>query len=172
MSHRNQPVNPYQDHGRLEQRSIDVFTPPAGLITYPSLRQIARITRYREPLKPLPSVPHPDTPEQKDKGPSNPTETTTIITSLDAETASPEDLLRYNRGHGSVDNRHHRHRDVVFAEDACHMRTGNEPANRARLNTLALAVVLTNRRPNEGFATARRRLQNRTQGAIKALVTA
>ena len=99
-------------------------------------------------------------------------ETTSIITSLDAETASPEDLLRTNRGHGSVDNRNHRHRDVFFAEDACPMRTGTGPANRARLNTLALAVVLTNRQPHEGFATARRRLQNRTQDASKALVTA
>ena len=82
MSHRNQPVNPYQDHGRLEQRSIDVFTPPAGLIHDPNLQQVARITRYREPLKPLPSVPYPETPEQKDKGPSNPTETTTIATEM------------------------------------------------------------------------------------------
>jgi len=100
------------------------------------------------------------------------TETVYIMTSLDADTASPEDLLRDNRGHWSVENLNHRHRDVFFAEDACHMRTRNGPANRARLNTLALVVVLTNRRPHEGFATARRRLQNRKQDAIKALVTA
>ena len=154
MSHRNQPVNPYQNHGRLEQRSIDVFTPPAGLIHDPNLQQVARITRDREPLKPVPADPDHTSPTS--------IKTTSIITSLDAETASPEDLLRTNRGHGSVDNRNHRHRDVVFAEDACPMRTGTGPANRARLNTLALAVVLTNRQPHEGFATARRRLQNRT----------
>ena len=153
-----------KDHGRLEQRSINVFTPPAGLIHDPNLQQVARITRDREPLKPVPADPDHTSPTS--------IETTSIITSLDAETASPEDLLRTNRGHGSVDNRHHRHRDVFFAEDACPMRTGTGPANRARLNTLALAVVLTNRRPHEGFATARRRLHNRTQDAIKALVTA
>ena len=153
-----------KDHGRLEQRSIDVFTPPAGLIHDPNLQQVARITRDREPLKPVPAEPDHTSPTT--------TETTSIITSLDAETASPEDLLRTNRGHWSVENRHHRHRDGFFAEDACPMRTGNGPANRASLNTLALAVVLTNRQPHEGFATARRRLQNRTQDAIKALVTA
>ncbi len=161
-----------KDHGRLEQRSIDVFTPPAGLIHYPGLQQVARITRYREPLKPILSVPNPDHSDQKDTGSSNYTETVYILTSLDADTAAPEDLLRYNRGHWSVENRNHRHRDTFFGEDACPMRTGHGPANRASLNNLALAVVLTNRRPNEGFATARRRLQNRTQDAIKALVTA
>ena len=93
MNHINQPVNPYQDHGRLEQRSIDVFTPPAGLIHDPNLQQVARITRDREPLKPVPADPDHTSPTS--------IETTSIITSLDAETASPEDLLRTNRGMGA-----------------------------------------------------------------------
>ena len=36
-------------HGRLEQRSISVLTPPDGLVNYPGVSQIARVTRYREP---------------------------------------------------------------------------------------------------------------------------
>ncbi len=38
-------------HGRLEQRSISVLVPLDGLINYPGVRQVARITRYREPWK-------------------------------------------------------------------------------------------------------------------------
>ena len=38
-------------HGRLERRSTRVLTPPKGLVNYPGVRQVARVTRYREPLK-------------------------------------------------------------------------------------------------------------------------
>ncbi len=38
-------------HGRLERRSISVLTPPKGLVNYPGVSQIARVIRYREPLK-------------------------------------------------------------------------------------------------------------------------
>ena len=143
-------------HVRL--RAIDVFTPPAGLITYPGLRQIARIIRYHEPLKPDPKV----TEKEHKADPPTDTDTASIITSLDADTASPEDQLRYNRGHGRVENRNHRPEDmffdIFFGEDTCPIRTGNGPANRASLNTLAMTVILTNRRPHDGFATAKRRL--------------
>ena len=76
-------------HGRLEQRSI-------------------RVIRYREPLK-------------KDAGAEDGKdhiETAYLITSLDAKAASPEDLLRLNRGHWTVENLNHRQRDCVFGEDA------------------------------------------------------
>ena len=109
------------------QRSIDVFTPPVGLITYPGLRPVARITRDREPLKPDLTVAEKEHETDPPTDTETDTETATILTSLDADTASPEDRLRYNRGTGNgdgrVENCNPRHRDRVFdrvfVEDAC-----------------------------------------------------
>jgi len=88
-----------KDHGRLEQRSIAVFTPPVGRITDPGLRPVARITRDREPLKPDPKRAKK---EQETDLPTD-TGTATIRTARDADTAAPEDRLRTNRGHWGVE---------------------------------------------------------------------
>ena len=148
-------------HGRLEQRSISVLTPPKGLVNYPGVSQIARVTRYREPLK--------KGPDDAGKGERDYTEAVYLITSLDAGAASPEELLRLNRGHWAVENLNHRQRDCVCGEDACLTRTGNGPANRASLNNIALAVIFANRREAESLAETRRRLQLDRSEAIAAL---
>ena len=147
-------------HGRLEQRSISVLTPLKGLINYPGISQIARVTRYREPLK-----------KHGDDGAKASTETAYLITSLDATAAPPEDLLRLNRGHWAVENMNHRQRDCAFGEDACLTRTGHGPANRASLNTIALAVIFANRHKAESLADTRRRLYLSRSEAITALTT-
>ncbi len=146
-------------HGRLEQRSIRVMTPLKGTINYPGVSQVARVTRYREPLKK-----HAGAQDGKDH-----VETAYLITSLDARAASPADLLRLNRGHWAVENLNHRQRDCVFGEDACLTRTGHGPANRASLNTIALAVIFANRREAESLAETRRRLQLNRSEAVAAL---
>ena len=148
-------------HGRLEQRSIDVLTPLKGLVNYPGVSQIARVTRYREPLK---KGPGDDGDTGKDF-----TETAYLITSLDAKAAPPEELLRLNRRHWAVENLNHRQRDCVYGEDACLTRTGCGPANRASLNNIALAVVFASRREAESLAETRRRLQLNRSEAIAAL---
>ena len=148
-------------HGRLEQRSISVLTPPHGLVNYPGVRQLARVTRYREPLN--------KGPDDAAKGEKDYTETVYLITSLDAGAASPQELLRLNRGHWAVENLNHRQRDCVYGEDACLTRTGHGPANRASLNNIALAVVFANRREAESLAETRRRLQLDRREAIAAL---
>ena len=150
--------DPYKAHGRLEQRSISVLTPLKRLINFPGVSKIARVTRYREPLK-------------KDSGQAGKdhTETAYLMTSLDAAAASPVDLLRLNRGHWAAENLNHRQRDCVCGQDACLTRTGNGPANRASLNNIALAVVFTSRRGAESLAETRRRLQLNRSEAIAAL---
>ena len=45
-------------------------------------------------------------------------------------------------GAGHFENMNHRQRDRAFGEDACLTRTGHEPASRASLNTIALAVII------------------------------
>ena len=119
-----------KQHGRIEQRSIDVLAPLKGMVNFPGVRQIARVTRYREVL-------------EDGKEPGN--ETVYPITSLDSATASAADLLALNRGHWEVENNNHRQRDCNFGEDACLTHTGNGPLNRACLNTIALAVIFATR---------------------------
>ena len=64
------------------QRSIDVFTPPVGLITYPGLRPVARITRDREPLKPDLTVAEKEHETDPPTDTETDTETATILTAL------------------------------------------------------------------------------------------
>ncbi len=59
--------------------------------------------------------------------------------------------------------------DCVFGEDACLTRTDHGPANRASLNTIALALIFVNRRQAETLAATRRRLQLDRSQAIAAL---
>ncbi len=68
-----------------------------------------------------------------------------------------------------MENLNHRQRDCVFGEDACLTRTGNGPANRASLNSIALAAVFASRREAESLAETRRRLQLNRSEAIAAL---
>ena len=151
--HAEQPV---KAHGRLERRTIDVMTPLRGTVNYPGIRQIARVQRYREKLGPAAD------------GTSS-TETVYLITSLDAQAASPADLLALNRGHWAVENSNHRVRDTTLGEDACLTRTGNGPLNRAGLNSIALAVVFANRRRGETLASTFRRFQLCPGDAIRAV---
>ncbi len=81
-------------HGRLERRSIRVLTPPKGLASHPGVRQLARVTRYREPLK--------KGPDDAGGGGRDYTETVYLITSPGAEKASPEGPLAPDRGHWAV----------------------------------------------------------------------
>ncbi len=125
-----------------------VLTPLKDVVNYAGVSQIACVTRYREPLK--------KDPDDDPAGTSHHTETACIITSLDAGQASPKRLLPLNRGHGPVENRNHHQRGSVFGEDACLARTGGGPANRARRNNIALALIFADRRGTEHLAQTRR----------------
>ena len=78
-------------HGRTGQRRIDVLTPGPGTVTWPGIRQVARVRRWRESVLP------------GDAGKSS-IETACPITSLGAEVASPRELLALNRGHWAVES--------------------------------------------------------------------
>jgi len=148
--------DPDRAHGRIEWRSVDVMTPLPRMASHPGVSQIARVTRHRETVK---------TGEAS-------TGTAYLITSLDADRASPERLPALDRGHWCVENMNHRQRDCAFGGDACQTRTGNGPANRPGPNNLALAVILTGRTGGESLAdTRRRRLLDRA-AAIQALTAA
>jgi hypothetical protein len=63
------------------------------------------------------------------------------ITSLTPAQAGPHRLRRLWRGHGEIENRRHRVRDVTFGEDRCQVRTGAGPQGLAALRNTVIAVV-------------------------------
>ena len=78
-------------HGRIEQRRTGVLTPGPGTITWPGIRQVARVRRWRESVLP------------GDAGKSS-IGTFHFTTSLGAEAASPRELLALSRGHWAVES--------------------------------------------------------------------
>ena len=114
-------------HGRIERRRIQAMTPQRGTVNYPHLAQIFRIEREWESCK---------------SG-----EIAYGITSIPEDRGTPENLLAWNCGHWSIENRKHRVRDVNFEEDACLSRTAHAPINDAIRNCIALAIILM-RSPN------------------------
>nr|WSZ18910.1 transposase [Streptomyces canus] len=65
-------------------------------------------------------------------------ETVYAVTSLDTHQASPADLGGYVRGRWGIENSSNHVRDVVFAEDASTVHTGNAPRTMAALRNLAI----------------------------------
>ncbi len=133
---------PTLEQGRIEPRSIEVFTPPAKMIHDPHVKPIFRVTRRVECKK----------------SGKRTTEHAYGRTSVAADCASPHPLLAGNRGPWGVE-RHHPICDATFREDDSRLRARNAPANHAILNTLALAVILHPPRklpqPFPSFADAR-----------------
>jgi len=137
---------------RLEQRSIAIFTPPVGLINYPGIQQIAQITHYSEPLRIGPDV--------SLKCPSTRSKITYIITSLDADTALPEDLPRSNCGHWIIAHRNHRRGMTQQYQDAFQTQSDSDSSHRTHLTRRTLAVVMTTRQQNENSKDMRHCLEN------------
>ena len=63
------------------------------------------------------------------------------ITTAVHELATAADLLKYKRGHWTIENRSHWIRDVVFGEDASQVRCADIPAVMAVLRNTALAIL-------------------------------
>ena len=71
------------------------------------------------------------------------------ITSVNSARGTPEQLLAWNRGHWSVENKNHYIRDKTFGEDKCMYRVRNAHANNAICANIALAVIF-----HTGFTSA------------------
>jgi predicted transposase YbfD/YdcC len=63
------------------------------------------------------------------------------ITDLTPKEASPERLLKLNRGHWEIENRSHYVRDVTFDEDRSQVRTQNGPQVMASLRNFAIGTL-------------------------------
>jgi hypothetical protein len=62
------------------------------------------------------------------------------LTSLTAEQASPQRLLKLIRGHWAIENRLHSRRDMTLREDHCQGRKGAAPRVLAVLNSFLLGL--------------------------------
>ncbi|EQD52217.1 transposase IS4, partial [mine drainage metagenome] len=63
------------------------------------------------------------------------------VTSRTPEQASPERILKVNRGHWTIENRCHYVIDWNFDEDRSRIRTGHGPENISRLRRFAVGVI-------------------------------
>lgn len=117
-----------KEHGRIEKRSIRVMNWHYSHHKngFDTIEQVAEITRYRHDLK------HPG---------NGSIEKAYIISSIRESQASPEMLLRYNKEHWGIENRLHRTRDMLFAEDKQTIRKGDSPWANSALSNLALALL-------------------------------
>jgi hypothetical protein len=74
------------------------------------------------------------------------------ITSLSPEKASPQQILDYNRGHWSIENKSHYVRDVTFDEDRSQVRSGKGPQMMAFMRNFVIGLIRLAGLPNIAFA--------------------
>ena len=89
------------------------------------------------------------------------------IISVPEDRVTPENLLAWNRGHWSVENRNYRVRGVNFGKNTCLSRMMHAPFNGAICNCIALAIILK-RHPN--IAETRRHFALHRHEAIEAVL--
>jgi predicted transposase YbfD/YdcC len=111
-------------HGRgQERRELVASTDLAGFLDWPGAAQVFRLERtWREAGTPKRALHYG-------------------ITSLPPEVANPARLLALRRGHWSIENRLHRHKDVNFGEDASLIHVGQGPTVMALLRDAALSLL-------------------------------
>ena len=126
-------------HGRREQCTLWAIAHPGVRAwigstgtqqpPWPQVHQLCRVERQRTPVW------HDRAP-----GPTS-SEVVYFITSLPPERADATTLLRYQRGHGQIENGLHYVRDVTFDEDRSTVRSGAAPQTLAACRTLAMALL-------------------------------
>ena len=113
------------DHGRIETRKIWTTTELNGYLNFPHVGQAFLIERH----------------SLEKKSGLRSCEIAYGITSRTAKQASPERLLRVNRGHWTIENSCHYILDWNYDEDRSRIRTGYGPENITRLRRFAIGVI-------------------------------
>ena len=123
-------------HGRVEMRSIRVSSELKGYSDWPGLDQVFQIRRrwqakgqWREEVR-------------------------YGITSLPAPVGIPERLLKFKRGHWTIENRLHYVKDVTLGEDRSTVHAENGPKIMAALRNTAISLLR-----RAGFSTIAARLR-------------
>jgi predicted transposase YbfD/YdcC len=113
-------------HGRLEHRTLTVSTELQGYLDWPGAAQVFKLERHFTRLV--------------DGHMTN--EVVYGITSLTAQEASPQQLLRLIRSHWGIENGLHYRRDETLREDWCHLKRGQAPRAMAVINNLIVGLIL------------------------------
>jgi hypothetical protein len=118
-------VDDDKGHGRLELRQIWTSTELNDYLDFPHVQQVFAIDRTRRELD----------------GSLLSHEVIYGLTSRAAEKASPEQILAFNRGHWSIENKLHWVRDVTFDEDRSQVRKGRGAHLMATLRNIAISLL-------------------------------
>lgn len=138
-------------HGRIEKRRLQTSGALSDHQLWPGLQQVFAIER---------EVTH----QKNDKRSQ---EVVYGCTSLSAEQASAEMLLKLVRGHWTIENRSHWVRDVTMDEDRSQVRKGNIPQVMAALRNTVIGLL---RKAGESnIATTCRRFAAQPQAALELI---
>jgi len=141
-----------KSHGRVESRKIWVSTELNDYLDFPDVGQVFCINRHVFDCK-----------KQSERE-----ETVYGITDLTHEEASPERILKLNRGHWEIENRSHYVRDVTFDEDRCQVRTQNGPQVMASLRNFAIGTLRVVKKAGN-IASALRNIASKPRLALQII---
>ena len=110
-------------HGRRERRTLTATTALNGYLDWPGVGQVGRVESVVE------------------RDGKCTTEARYFITSVPREVAGAAELLRWSRGHWTIENRSHDVRDVSLGEDASRIRKGSGPEVMAALRNVAIGFL-------------------------------
>jgi hypothetical protein len=110
-------------HGRRERRTLTATTALNGYLDWPGVGQVGRVESVVE------------------RDGKSTSEARYFITSVPRQVAGAEELLRWSRGHWTIENRSHYVRDVSLGEDASRIRKGSGPEVMAALRNLAIGFL-------------------------------
>ena len=136
-------------HGRVEIRENRVSAAVNDNLDFPHAGQVFCIKRYVFDCKKK---------TQRE-------ETVYGITDRKPSEASPEEMLRINRGHWGIENRSHYVRDVTYDEDRSQIRARNGPQAMACLRNFAIGTLRAVRRAGN-IASALRDMAARPHTAL------
>jgi hypothetical protein len=112
-------------HGRRERRTLSATTALNEYLDWPGVAQVGRVDSV------------------VDRDGRRTEETRYFITSVPRAVAGAAELLRWARGHWTIENGSHYVRDVSLGEDASRVRKGSGPEVMAALRNLAVGVLRT-----------------------------
>jgi len=112
-------------HGRRERRTLKATTAWNEYLDWPGVAQVGQV----------------DSEVVRDG--KTPQETRYFITSVSRGVAGAGLLLKWARGHWSIENRSHYVRDVTMGEDASRIRKRSGPEVMAALRNAAIGLMRT-----------------------------
>jgi predicted transposase YbfD/YdcC len=112
-------------HGRCERRTLKATTALNEYLDWPGIAQVGRV----------------ESEVVKDGKTTH--ETRYFITSVSRTLAGAGQLLKWARGHWSIENRSHYVRDVTMGEDSSRIRKGSGPQVIAALRNATIGFLRT-----------------------------